>query len=188
MGMAADGAMAQRAALLDEMAHWLVPVTPDELALARIVAALPARRIRRLTPAELDRLGSASRDCHANVRRYIERTGDGRTCPGWWRIGEDAFVFHSVVATPRGLVCVSPYNGETSLDFAPDPAIVATPTGFARGGARVPLHLRANPARVIAECTLIRDRLLAGWDPERAVMVPARAASGADRQDRPLPV
>ena len=183
MGVAAE----QRAALLDEMAHWIVPVTPEEMALADIVAALPVQRIRRLAPFELERLGTASRDCHANVRRYLGRTGAGRPCHGWWRIGEEAFVFHSVAATPRGLLCVSPYNGETSLDFAPDPAIRATATGFERDGRPVPLHVRIDPGRVIAECTLIRDRLLVGWEPERAVMVPDRGASGPGRRDRPPP-
>ena len=180
MGMAADGAAAQRAALHDQKAQWIVPVTPQKAALAAIVAALPLQRIRRLPPDELGRLGTASRDCHANVRRYLARTGAGHGVPGWWRIGEEAFVFHSVAATPRGLLCVSPYNGETSLEFAPDPAIRPTANGFVRDGRPVPFHVRIDPGRVIAECTLIRDRLLAGWEPEQAVS----AAGTADRQPR----
>jgi hypothetical protein len=187
MGMGGNGMAAQRAALLDEMTRWIVPVTPAEEALAAIIAALPVQRIRRMAQPMLDRLGMHGRDCHGNVRAFTARHG-GRPCAGWWRLGSEAYVLHSVAATAQGLVCVSPYNGETELDFAPDPLLTAVPGGFVRNGRPAPLHVRTDPARVIAECSLIRDRLLAGWDPAEAVIVPkapVRAASAADRAGTP---
>lgn len=168
---------AARSAMLADLDLWTVPFRANEAALVAEVGKLEFVEIDRLDDATLARWGMNSKNCHANVGNYIDRRRlkSARPVTGWWDIGSGAYVLHSVVATRRGWVCVTPYFDERRLRFAADPRLRPTPkgmtSGFVRDGIAAPPHLRYDYDRVVAECTMIRDRLLAGMDPAQAYLV-----------------
>lgn len=168
---------AVRRDLLADMDRWLIPFSDAEGALVEEIRTLSFAEIGRLDEATLRRFHMDSKNCHANVANYIERTRmkSAHAVCGWWDIGSGAYVLHSVVATRRGWFCVTPYFDERRLKFAADPQLRVTPkgaaSGFARNGRPAPLHVRYDYSRVVAECSIIRERLLTGMDPARATQV-----------------
>lgn len=168
---------AVRRAMVADMDRWLVPFTDAECALVDEIRLLSFAEIPRLDQGTLQRFDMDSKNCHANVANYVHRRRlkSARPVTGWRDIGSGAYVLHSVVATRRGWFCVTPYFDERRLKFAADPKLRATPkgmtSGFARDGVAAPLHVRYDYDRVVAECSMIRDRLLSGMDPARAFEV-----------------
>lgn len=165
---------ARRQAAIADLDLWLVPQSEDEPRLATSINRLDFTDVERLDGATLRRFGITSKNCHANVANYIRRTRlrSARVVTGWWDLGSGAYVLHSVVATWRRLVCVTPYFDKRHLRFAVDRSLYATPKGvaseFVRDGSPVQLHVRYDYHRVIAECGMIRERLLLGMNPARA--------------------
>lgn len=163
--------------MVAEMDRWLVPFSDTESTLVEEIRMLSFAEIPRLDHGTLQRFVMNSKNCHANVVNYIHRARLKSACAmtGWWDIGSGAYVLHSVVATRRGWFCVTPYFDERRIKFAADPKLRATPkgmtSGFAREGAAAPLHVRYDYDRVVAECSMIRERLLSGMDPARAFEV-----------------
>lgn len=168
---------AARRVLLADLDLWTTPFRDSEAELVDDIRTLAFAEIERLDDATLMRFGMNSKNCHANVSNYIQRRRlkSARVLTGWWDIGSGAYVLHSVVATRRGWFCVTPYFGERRLKFAADPKLRVTPkgitSGFARDGVAVPPHARYDFDRVVAECSLIRERLLLGMDPAQAYEV-----------------
>jgi hypothetical protein len=113
--------------------------------------------------------------CHANVRWYVEHDPShrARAVTGWWVQWPD-FVLHSVIEDDGELICITPaeYN-ETELHFIPDSQISWIEDGkvssAVRHGRKIGPGIRAFPAFTMARNAIVRERLLAGVDPFKAI-------------------
>jgi hypothetical protein len=114
-------------------------------------------------------------ECHANVRWYVKHdpSKKARAVTGWWVQWPD-FVLHSVIEMDGQLICITPTQfDEAELPFIPDPKISWIENGevysAVRDGRVIGPGIRAFPAFTRARNAIVRERLLAGVDPFRAI-------------------
>jgi hypothetical protein len=171
-----------RAAAISDMKRWMKPPFADEPRLLQEIEALPFRLIERAPVHIMEYCLMKPQECHKNAFGYCDNdpSAESKTVSGWWRrtdrYTEPVYVFHSVVQNPTGLFCMTPYFDETFLVFAPDPNITWTIDDkklrrHQRDGKPVPYLVRTDPAQVIAEATLVHDRLVSGMNPWEALKV-----------------
>ena len=96
-----------------------------------------------------------------------------RAVTGWWVQWPD-FVLHSVIEQSGRLICITPTQfDESDLPFIPDPQISWLETGdvysAVRGGRVIGPGVRAFPKFTMARNAIVRERLVAGVDPFKAI-------------------
>lgn len=111
--------------------------------------------------------------CHANVRWFMEQDVSGLTCgvTGWLVQWPD-FILHSVLEAGGRMMCITP-GDEAEIEFIPDPKISWVEDGevysAVRDGQVVGIGVRAFPSFTMARNAIVRERLLAGIDPYKAI-------------------
>lgn len=175
MGQAKSRREALRQRMLEDGAHWDFPPSPWE---ADICAELTEDRavvVRRVPPEQLSLMRMPPNQCHANARWYSENdpSQKARMVTGWWVQWPD-FLLHSVVDIDGALVCVTPSAfGETEFPFIPDPKIFwiedGTVYSAVRDGRVIGKGVRRFPEFTMARGSIVRERLLAGVDPYKAI-------------------
>jgi len=96
-----------------------------------------------------------------------------RAVTGWWVQWPD-FVLHSVIEQSGRLICITPTQfDESDFPFIPDPQISWLETGdvysAVRGGRVIGPGVRAFPKFTMARNAIVRERLVAGVDPFKAI-------------------
>jgi len=169
MGEAKDKKADLRVQLIAELEKHMVPTSEEEAQLVDEIRALTFYRCVRASQAQLRYMKMEPQRCHLNVAAYVklDPTGTSWHQGGWWK-RNGVFYFHSVVLTGEGkLCCVTPRSDSSDLEFAPDDniawsEIIDGARHPRRRGAIIPILVRDEPDKVIANATEARDKILAG--------------------------
>ncbi|MGY4569827.1 MULTISPECIES: hypothetical protein [Bradyrhizobium] len=176
MGQAKARREALRQQMLEEGKRWDFPPTPWEAAIcaelkdeSRVVA------VSRAPADQLAWMRMPDKKCHDNVRRYVENDPlrKTRAVVGWWVQWPD-FVLHSVIERGGQLICITPTRfDESDFPFIPDPKISWLEDGdvysAVRDGRVIGPGVRAFPTFTMARNAIVRERLIAGVDPFKAI-------------------
>lgn len=164
-------------AFLARLDRWCFPATEAEAAVVAEITLLPKIPVRRW-PSEL-LSGMKSNECHPNAWRFVESHPKGkcRQISGWWPM-DGHFVLHSVVELEGEFICVTPYgDGASSVfPFIPDPLIEWRQEGPVRRayrkGYKIELGVRSDPVESMRVTAVVRARVLAGMDAQKAQQGP----------------
>ncbi len=114
------------------------------------------------------------RECFANCGWYADGEPGRRVRLGWLSDQFGIFVLHAVIEENGRLTCITPSvtGAPDEFDFISDSAVKMAHGGeghvrFERDGVPIAHGVRADPERMIARMTAMRDALLAGTDPSR---------------------
>lgn len=175
MGQAKARREALRQIMLEQGKEWDFPPSPWE---ARICSEFREQDILIVPRASADQLAAArmpANECHGNARWYAQNdpSGKARSVTGWWVQWPD-FVLHSVIETDGQLICITPTQlGEIDIPFIPDPKLTWVEDGgvysAVRDGEIVGPGVRVYPTFTMAKNAIVRERLLAGGDPIKAM-------------------
>ncbi|NCM95856.1 MAG: hypothetical protein GW948_00615 [Rhodobacterales bacterium] len=165
-----------RAEFLAELEKWSFPATDWEWATVEEIRRLPVIKVHRVTDEDLAWMRMPARQCHVNARFMERKDPEGRSkqITGWW-LQDGNYVLHSIVNQRGKLICVTPapLQPENPFDFIPDPKIEWREEGdfleAYRDRVKIGPGVRSNPTNVIAELDVIRQRLLSGMNPYKAV-------------------
>lgn len=153
----------------------MVPPSAWEAALVEELLDENVECVPRVSPEDLAWMRMPANHCHQNCWWYEanDPTGRSRAVTGWWLQGLD-FVLHSVMEADGRYFCITPSMAqESEIYFIPDPELkwIREPDRIAvmRNGGEVDLGVRRFPAFTIAWNEMLRDRLLAGVHPYRAM-------------------
>jgi len=169
MGEAKNREAHLRARIVAELEKHMVPTWPAEEQLVDEIRALQFYECRRVPDHQLDYMRMEPQKCHVNAAAYVnlDPTGTSWHQGGWWK-RNGVFYFHSVILIGEGkLRCVTPHPDRSVLQFAPDDevdwsTIIDGARHPRRHGLEVPILVRDEPDKVIAQATEARDRILAG--------------------------
>jgi hypothetical protein len=165
-----------RAALLVECDLWDRPGSAWEAQLVEEIGQLEIVAAERAPADQLEWGGMQPRECHANSIFYSRNdpTGASKHVLGWWVQG-DLLVLHSVIENDGRYICITPQESDVPavFPFIPDPAIEAREEGdhleYYRNGQPITAGLRQDPVAHRASIVLMRERLLGGMKPWRAM-------------------
>lgn len=162
--------------LLSEATKWSSPATDEEIELALILDTLPRRPARRLPKERLQLMGMPPNMCHANCRWYAQSEPARRECLGWLQDADRVYVLHSLIEMDGELVCITPstMGAPDTFEFIPDNKVdmIEDNSGyvtFKRNGIRVSHGVRGDPARMIKKMGKLRELLLSGVTPYKAM-------------------
>jgi hypothetical protein len=175
MGQAKRRREALRQIMLEEGRKWDFPPSVWEIAVCAELKNQPVVVVPRMPAEQLNWMRMPAHKCHANVRWYAENDPSKRShaVVGWWVQWPD-FVLHSIIETDGQMTCITPipYN-ENEFPFIPDPKIgwVQNEDVYSavRNGRVIGPGLRAFPAFTMARNAIVRERLLSGVDPFKAI-------------------
>lgn len=165
-----------RANFLRELEKWLFPVTDWEIETVRQIGQLPVVRATRYPDEALAYMRMPPKECHKNARFMQDNDPEKRLkqVTGWW-LQEGQYVLHSVVDQHGEYVCVTPapLHSERTFDFIPDDKIEWRDEGDYRvpyrDGVEIGVGVRSDPAKMIDEMKVIKERLMSGMNPYQAV-------------------
>ena len=165
-----------RASFLQELEKWSFPTSDWEIKTVIEISQLPAVRVTRYPDEVLAYMRMPPRECHKNARFMQDNDPEKRLkqVTGWWP-QEGQYVLHSVVDQHGEYVCVTPtpLHSEQTFDFIPDDKIEWRDEGdyrvAYRDGVAIGPGVRSDPPKMIAEMKAIRDRLMSGMNPYKAV-------------------
>lgn len=168
-----------KAAILAEVDDWTRPATPEEAALLAEIEKFPTVIVHRVPDERLAWMRMEPRQCHVNCDFYEREDSEkiAKAIPGWWLQPNGIYMFHSVVSGRGGHMCMTPQapNVPAVFEFAPDPKIkrveVKGMVSFRRDGVDIPTMVRRDPERTIRAYTIIRNKILAGADPIKAMEI-----------------
>jgi hypothetical protein len=113
--------------------------------------------------------------CNKNCLDYVKLDPDGRSkmVSGWVRLG-GTYVAHSVVERDGRRMCITPDPfGRKTLEFAADPTIQWVTEGdYYVPASDFMARVRIEPEKVMAHAQRIKDALLAGMNPYKAMQLP----------------
>lgn len=163
-----------RADLLRQAERWNFPATDWERDVVAALRPLPVVRVPRGDDRVLHSLGMVPQRCHANAHAMVERDPLALQHVTGWMPQDGNFTLHSVVCVEGTLVCVTPaqpplWGMFTHVDFIPDPRVEWRRDGAYRDGVAIGPGVRADPAETMRRVALVREALLEGMDPRRAV-------------------
>lgn len=167
---------AVRVEFLTELDKWSFQATEWEATTVAEIKLLPVVQVPRGSDEELAWMRMKPRQCHANARFMEEKDPELRSkqITGWW-LQDGNYVLHSIVDQYGQLVCVTPapLHRENPFAFIPDPKIEWREEGdyrqAYRDGVKIGPGVRTDPAGTLAEIDIIRQRLLSGMNPYKAV-------------------
>jgi hypothetical protein len=175
MGEAKARRDALRRRMLEEGRKWDFPPSGWESAICNELGDKVVSVVRRASVEELSWMRMPPNKCHANVRWYVNNdpSKQARAVTGWWVQPPD-FVLHSVIETNGQLICITPSHfDEAEFPFIPDPKITWVEDGevysAVRDGQVIGSGVRAFPAFTMARNAIVRERLLSGVDPHKAI-------------------
>lgn len=176
MGEAKRKMDALRAEFLAQSEQWTFPASEWEARSIEEIKELPFIKVHRPSDEQLEWMRMPAKTCHANARFMEENDPDDRAkrITGWW-LQEGNYVLHSIVNQLGNMICVtpSPYSRENPFDFIPDAKIEWREEGdyfeAYRDDVKIGPGLRSDPAKVLAECEDVLNRLLSGMNPYKAV-------------------
>ncbi len=176
MGEAKKKREALRQVFLAGLDEWTFEPTEWERHTVAEVNLLPRVKAIRLSDEQLIYMRMPAKECHQNAH-FVEQTdptGSSKHITGWW-IQREGYVLHSVVLKDSQHFCVTPVPMEktNSFDFVPDAKIEWRNEGqhrtAFRDGVAIGKGIRPDPDQTIAELESIRQKLLSGMDPLKAV-------------------
>jgi hypothetical protein len=174
MGEAERHREALRREILELGGEWDFPASSWEEALCAELKASDAVIVTRVPSELLAWMRMRANRCHDNVRWYAENdpSGKSRAVVGWW-VQWPIFILHSVVETEGQMFCVTPSSlRDAEFSFIPDPKINIQKVGdiysVVRDGHEIGPGVRLHPDFTMAQNRIIRERLLAGADPDKA--------------------
>ena len=179
MGEAKRRREALRDSLLRTGELWTFPETDWERDLARELGRRPVLRVPRAPDSWLEYPRMVPQQCHANASFMARSDPEYEHVTGWWPQGGN-FALHSVVRHRGQLVCVTPirsadFGMPDHVEFIPDPRIEwrqdCEDHQAYRDGVRLGVGVRTDPAETMRLIALVRERLLAGMDPQRAMLL-----------------
>lgn len=166
--------------LLKQGDLWTFPETEWERGLVLELSRLPVLRVTRAPDRWLRYTRMVPQQCHTNASFMARSDPEYEHVTGWWPLGGN-FALHSVVRHRGQLVCVTPLPSAVlgmsdHVEFIPDPMIEWRREGAGheayRGGVRLGPGVRTDPVETMRQAALVRERLLTGMDPHRAVFLP----------------
>lgn len=165
-----------RAAILQECDLWDRPGTEWEARLVAEIRQLPVVVGERAPPHEMAWGGMRPRECHANCIFYAKNdpTGISKHVLGWWLQG-DLLVLHSMIENGGRYICITPQEKDVPdvFPFIPDAKIQTVEDGehfdYLRDGEPIVAGLRPDPEGHRAMIHLMRERILSGMKPYRAM-------------------
>jgi len=184
MGEAKRRREAQRKLFLAECDLWGQEPTQEEVTLLAQIGQMKKHTIQRVPPEQLAYMRMLPQECHQNCFSYVrlDPNKESRMLSGWWYV-DDGYVAHSVVQNDTGMFCITPhFNLVDTIEFIPDSQITwhEGPDGRAtplRNGQPIPKVLRTNPRKRIAQVAILRQRLLSGMDPMKALSLPPESGT-----------
>ncbi|MFO0991881.1 MAG: hypothetical protein U1E67_08130 [Hyphomicrobiales bacterium] len=176
MGQAKIRQAALREHMLAEGKKWEFPTSERERLLCEELLTGEIIRVRRAPDSLLRRMGLKSQDCHSNVWWYVANDPEkkSKAVVGWWLQWPD-LVLHSVIRQGDDLICITPQDlsNDHDLHFIPDQKVSWRKDidGYVaiREGEVIGEWLRIFPEFTMARIAIIRERLLSGIDPIRAI-------------------
>lgn len=181
MGQAKRNREQLRKEVIKGIDDWSFPETEWETETVAEIEKLPVIRVRRYPDEALEYMRMIPKQCHANAKFMQENDPDG-ICwqvSGWW-IQEGNYVLHSVVERAGEFFCVTPVpmDSDYKFDFIPDPKIEWREEGEYRNSYRdnveIGVGLRSDPKRTLKRNSIMKDRLLSGMNPYKALSSPIK--------------
>jgi hypothetical protein len=176
MGQAKVRREALRQQMLDEGRRWdFAPSSWEADICAQLKDDSLVVVVPRAAAEQIAWMKMPANKCHANERWFVQNDPSrrARAVTGWWVQWPD-FVLHSVIEQDGQLICITPVPfDESDFPFIPDPQIDWIEDGdvysAVRGGRIIGPGVRAFPEFTMARNGIVRERLLAGDDPFKAI-------------------
>jgi hypothetical protein len=166
---------------LKEADRWSFPPSEWE---QKVVAELQAAEpiwVERMPREQVDWMRMPPGKCHANAQWYEDNDPSKtfKAVAGWLVDPEGNYVFHSVVSDGENYACITPSRADPRpmFEFIPDPKVTwydDDATGYRRAlrdGGDIGAGVRSDPEKTIADCERIRQKLLAGVHPMKAIEI-----------------
>lgn len=178
MGEAKRREAALREQLLKTLDCWTFPASQWEADTIVEIKALPVVLVERMPPADIAYMRMPTSKCHANCQWYEanDPTKTFKAVVGWLVDPDGNYVLHSVVSNGVQYGCITPplADKRTCFEFIPDPKVTWIETGDGRlrairGGQTIGPGVRCDPNKTIAEVEAVRQKLLAGDHPLKAM-------------------
>lgn len=167
---------AERRRLLEQAESWMAPPSAWEAALVEELLDADLELVPRMSPEDMAWMRMPANRCHENCWWYEahDQTGGSKAVTGWWLQGLD-FVLHSVIVSDGRYCCITPSRAqEPEIYFIPDPKIEwikeTDRIAVIRNGREIDLGVRRFPAFTIAWNRRLRERLLSGMHPYKAIL------------------
>ncbi|WP_234052600.1 MULTISPECIES: hypothetical protein [unclassified Xanthobacter] len=165
-----------RHTFLADLGEWMFPPSDWETRTVAEIQALPVVIVTRRPDRDLEYMRMPAKQCHENAHFLQVHDPEGlmRHVTGWW-VQDGNYVLHSVVEKDGHFFCVTPAPAyvEKTFDFIPDDKIEWRVDGEHmapfRDGVEVGRGVRTDAAATIAELEVLRQRLLSGMNPYKAV-------------------
>lgn len=179
MGEAKRKKAVMKAKMIDQIQRWNFPASEAEVQAVAEINNLPKVLVKRLSKQKMAEGGMIATECHANARfmEVNDPAKELKQVAGYW-LQQGNYVFHSVIQTKHGYICITPtlVDSPEVFEFIPDPDIEwREENGFNvayRKGFKIDAGFRIDPVKTKSMLDTVMARLDAGMDPIEAARLP----------------